>query len=78
MGQNDAVRPEALGVIADERVTVPVKPTLATVTVDVVRLPATNVAGIGALELNVKSGVMVIERIDVCVMEPNIAARVIE
>jgi hypothetical protein len=75
---NDAERPEAPGVMADESVTVPVKPTLATVTADVVGLPATNVPGVGVLELNVKSGVTVIERIEVCVMAPNFAVIVIE
>jgi hypothetical protein len=56
--------------------TVPVRPILVTVTVDVAEFPATKLPGVGVLEVTVRSGVTVIERVDVCVIDPKLAVTV--
>ena len=74
---NDKTSPDAVGETEEVRATVPVKPTLATVTVDVAELLATKVPGLGVLEVIVRSAVTVIDRVAVWVIEPNFAVNVI-
>ena len=78
VGLKDTERPVALGVTDELMVTVPVKPTLATVIVDVAEFPATKFPGLGVVEAIVRSGVTVIERIEVWVIEPKVAVTVTE
>jgi hypothetical protein len=78
VGLKDTERPVALGVTDELMVTVPVKPTLATVIVDVAEFPATKLPGFGVVEATVRSGVTVIERIEVWVIEPKVAVTVTE
>src|SRR2546427_10224389 len=66
---NDTERPEALGVTEELMATVPVKPILATVTVDVAEFPATKLPGLGVLAGIARSGVTVIERVEVVVIQ---------
>jgi len=73
---NDTERPEALGVTEELMATVPVKPILATVTVDVAEFPATKLPGLGVLEVMARSGVTVIESVEVRVIEPKLAVTV--
>ena len=73
---NDTESPEALGVTEELMATVPVRPILVTVTVDVAEFPATKLPGVGVLEVTVRSGVTVIERVDVCVIDPKLAVTV--
>lgn len=74
---NDKTSPDAVGETEEVRVTVPVKPILATVTVDVAELLATKVPGLGVLEVIARSAVTVIDKVAVWVIEPNFAVTVI-
>jgi hypothetical protein len=78
VGLKDTERPVALGVTDELMVTVPVKPTLATVIVDVAEFPATKLPGLGVVEAIVRSGATVIVRIEVWVIEPKLAVTVTE
>src|SRR5438309_11723741 len=73
---NVTKKPEALGVTEELMATVPVKPILATVTVDVAEFPDTKLAGLGVLVVIARSGVTVIESVEVCVIEPTLAVTV--
>src|SRR5438093_10956955 len=73
---NDTERPEALGVTEELMATVPVKPILATVTVDVAEFPATKLPGLADLTVMACPGVTVIESVEVCVIEPKLAVTV--
>ena len=73
---NVTEKPEALGVTEELMATVPVKPILATVTVDVAEFPATKLPGLGVLVVIARSGVTVIESVEVCVIEPKLAVTV--
>ncbi len=49
---------------------------LATVIVEVAEFPATKLPGLGELEIIVRSGVTVIERVEECIIEPKLAVTV--
>ena len=78
VGLKDTERPVALGVTDELMVTVPVRPMLATVIVEVAEFPATKLPGFGVVEVIVRSAVTVIERIEVWVIEPKLAVTVTE
>jgi hypothetical protein len=69
-GAKVKVMPVAAGATVAERPTLPVKPALVSVMVDVAELPARKLAGVAALAAIVKSAVTVIVTVDVWVMDP--------
>jgi len=70
VGANVKVMPVAAGDTVAERPTLPVKPALVRVMVDVAELPAKKLAGVAALAAIVKSAVTVTVTVDVCVIDP--------
>ena len=74
---NETERPVAVGEIEEVRLTVPVRPTLAIVAVEVAELPAKNVPGFGLLGARVRSGLTVIVRVLEWVRDPNLPETVI-
>src|SRR2546422_8579751 len=65
---NDTERPEALGVTEELMATVPVKPILATVTVDVAEFPATTLPGLGVLAVIARYGVTATDNARACLI----------
>src|SRR2546425_13045193 len=60
---NDTERPDALGVTEELMATVPAKPILATVTVDVAEIAATKLTGLGVLAVVARSRATAIHKL---------------